>query len=171
LPAHAGRRRADLALLEQLAVGRAPHLAARGLEHDVRRREHDLVGRLADRVDHRPPDRVAQRRRVAGSTCPGLGQHHQPLGAAARVGAAEDRHAALAHAGHGADRLFDFLRVEVAAAADHDVLDAAGDEDLAFDRVGAVAVVEPAALAAAEQARSELRRAPVAAGGRGAAKL
>ena len=74
-----------------------------------------------------------------------LGQHDEPLGAAARIGPAEHRDAALADAVDRADRVLDLLRVQVAAATDHDVLDAAGDVDVAVGDVGPVAGVEPAA--------------------------
>jgi hypothetical protein len=78
---------AEAALLDQLAAGRAPHLAARGLEHRVRRRQHDLVGRLADRLTTAAPTASRSlalvRRRCARGD---LGQHHQALGAAAGSG-------------------------------------------------------------------------------------
>ena len=92
-----------------------------------------------------------------------LGQHHQPLGAGRRVGAAEHGHAALAHAVDLAHRLFDLLRVQVAPAADHDVLHAAGDIDVAVGDVGAIAGVEPAVV---EQLRRLRRVAVVAVRGR-----
>ena len=48
--------------------------------------------------------------------------------------------------GISADRLLDLLRIEMAAGADDDVLDAARDEDVAAGHIGAVAAVEPAVV-------------------------
>jgi hypothetical protein len=97
-----------------------------------------------------------------------LGQHHQALGPARRVGAAEHGDAALAHAVDAADTGFDLLRVKVAPATDDDVLRAPGDVDLTVGAVGAVAAVEPVVV---EQPCGLLRIAKVAMGCRRAAEL
>ena len=65
------------------------------------------------------------------------------------------------------DGLLDLLRIEVAPAADDDVLDAAGDVEIVADPVGAVAAVQPAVV---EQASRLLRVAEVALRGRRAAE-
>ena len=167
LAARIGRGGADVTGLVERAAGRSPHLAAGGLQHRVRRCQHDLVGRLADGRDHRPRHRFAQRDARRRRQRPRLGQHHQALGAGGGVGAAEDRDAALAHAVHRTDRLLDFLRIEVAPGADDDVLDAAGDEEVVADPVGAVAAVQPAAV---EQRGGLPRVAEIALRGRRAAE-
>ena len=63
-----------------------------------------------------------------------------------RIGAAERRDAPPAHAREGPDRVLHFLRIDVAPAADHDVLDPAGEVHLAVGHVGAVAGIEPVAV-------------------------
>ena len=111
---------------------------------------------------------TASRSAAIGGARAHLGQHHQPLGAGCRVGAAEHGDAALAHAVDLAHGLLDLLGVEVAPAADDDVLDAAGDVDLAVGDVGAVAGVEPAVV----KQLGRLRRvAEVAVGRRRALEL
>ena len=158
------RRAPTRPALVQLAAGGAADLAARGLEHRVRRRQHHVVGRLAQHGDGglddpraqrvlRPPRRVS---RVSASTT----SRSVPR---ARIGAAEHGDAAPAHAGHRADRVLHLVRIDVAPAADDDVLDAAGEVHLAVGDVGAVAGVEPVAV---EQAPRLLRIAVVARGGR-----
>ena len=98
----------------------------------------------------------------------GLGEHHDALGSARRVLAAEYRHAAAAHAGNVADRFLQLVRADVATAADDDVLFAAGDVEHAVGEIGAIAGVHPLAV---EQALGRLGVAVVAAGRRGAAEL
>ena len=97
-----------------------------------------------------------------------LGEHHDALGAARRVLAAEHRDAAAAHAGNVADRFLQLVGADVAAAADDDVLLAAGDVEHAVGEVGAIAGVHPVAV---EQALGRFRVAVVAAGRRRAAEL
>jgi len=100
-----------------------------------------------------------------------LGQHHQALGTAAFIAPAEDCHAALAHTLDCTHCLLDFLRIQVAAAPDHDVLEPSGDENVPLGQVSPVTGVEPLALAVGEQPRRQLWCAPVACGGRWPAKL
>ena len=73
----------------------------------------------------------------------GLGQNNDALGAGRSIGHAKDRDAALADSGDAGHRLLDLLRIEMTARANDDVLDAAGDVDVAAGHVGAVAAVEP----------------------------
>ena len=162
------RGRAPSAALVQLAASRAADLAARGLEHGVRRHEHHLVRRVVEEGRGDLVDPPAQRGERRGIQVARLGEHDDPLGLGARIDAAEDRHAALAHARQLADRLLELVRVEVASGADDDVLDAAGQVDVAAGDVGQVARLEPAAVE--ELARLRLV-AEVAASRRRAAEL
>ncbi len=159
---------AQPAALVELAAGGAADLAARGLGHRVRRHQRDVVGRRADEIDGHGLDLLRELRPGFLADLAGLRQDDELLGGRDGVGAAEDRHAALAHARQVADRLLQLLRVDVAAGADDHVLGAAGDEDLALGDVGHVARVEPVAV---EQLPGGLRVAVVAAGGGGPAEL
>ena len=92
----------------------------------------------------------------------------QPFGSRHPVGRAEDRHAALAYAGQLADRLFQFIGIDVAPAADDHVLGAAGDMDVAVGDIGEVTRIEPAVadqflglLGIAQVARGRRRTAEV----------
>ena len=126
-----------------LAAGRAPNLAAGGLEHRVRGRQHDIVRRQTDQIDSNRlnvANQALARRRVG---LPGLRQHDQALGPARWVRAREHGNATLANARSVADRQLQVLRVDVAPAADDQVLYAAGDVDLAVGAVGIVARVQP----------------------------
>ena len=132
--------------------GGAPDLAAGSLEHAVRRRQHDLVGRFAKRRDGRFNDALAQGlknnlvRCLATDDLAGLGQHDQPLGAGGRIGAAEDGNTTAAHAGDATDRALDFMRADVAAAPNDHVLDPTGQVDLAIGDIGPIARIEPVAV-------------------------
>ena len=137
---------AQQAFFVKAAAGGAAQLAAGGFEHRVRCGQHHFVGRLAQHFDAGVGDRLTQRGQRGGRSQPRLGQHDQALGAAARIGAAEHRDAALAHTGERTGGLFEFVRINVAPAANDDVLDAAGEIDIACGHVGAVAAVEPRAV-------------------------
>jgi hypothetical protein len=76
-------RRSPARLLDQGAAGRAPHLAAGGLEHRVGWHQQDLVGGLADGRDHRLRHGIAQAAMSDFCARADLGQHDQALGAAA----------------------------------------------------------------------------------------
>jgi hypothetical protein len=117
---------ADQAALEGVARGVAPDLAARRLEHRIRRRQHDLVGRQADHLDGRFVDLLAQRFASRGVFLARLGEHDQPLAGTHRVVAGEHCDATAADSRQVADRLFEFVRIEVATAADDQILDPAG---------------------------------------------
>ena len=52
----------------------------------------------------------------------------------------------LRSAGNVADRVLDLMRMDVLTGADDDVLDSAGDEEVAAGHVGAVAGVEPSVV-------------------------
>ena len=65
--------------------------------------------------------------------------------------------------GNVADRLLEFVGINVAAAADDQILDAAGEKDLAADQIRVVAGVEPFAV---EQLARLIGVAVVAAGRR-----
>lgn len=163
-------RRAEMGApaLVQCLARRAPDLAAGGLEHGVRRGEHHFIRRFADGVDHGPRHRFAQPRRGGRGAGPGLRQHNQAFRAGGGIGTAEHRHATPADALHTPHRILDLLRVEVAPAANDDVLHPAGDVDVARGRIGAVTGVQPAVV---EQLRGFLRIAEVAARRRWAAEL
>ena len=77
---HPGRARSSR------ARGDAADLAARGLRHGVRRREHDVVHRRADQVDREVVDALLHPHpALAASALARLGEHHDALGAARRV--------------------------------------------------------------------------------------
>ena len=87
-----------------------------------------------------------QRRACCRVGLAGFGQDNDALGARGSIGHAEYRDPALADAwdvGHG---LLDLLRIEVPPGTNDDVLDAAGDEDVASGHIAAVAAVEPAVV-------------------------
>src|SRR5262252_762451 len=93
------------AALIDLAARRAADLSARGLEHRLGWREHDLLRRAADQVDGERVDAGDELGAPRGIGLAGLREHHDPLGAARPVRHAEDRDATLADAGDIADRL------------------------------------------------------------------
>ena len=128
----------------RLARGSAADLATRCFEHGIGWYQQNLVGGQADDIDGGLVDFLAQssaRRRVDSA---GFGQHDQALAGVVRVRAGEHRNTALAHAGDVADRLLQFVGIEVAPTADDQILDPAGEVDLALDAVGIIAGVEPA---------------------------
>ena len=143
------RRRArvgsERARQQLLLRGRAPHLAARGLEHDARRDEHHPVGRHLDRGCHALDHSRLQPGALLGIARARLGDHDQRLGAERRVLHAEGDDTAAADARHLGGGLLDLLRDQVAAGLDDQVLAPAADVDLAVGAVGQVAAVEPAA--------------------------
>ena len=137
----------------------------------MRRDQQNVIGGFPDGRHHGVRNGFAQGGLVPRLSRADLGQHHQALGAAAGIALAEHRHAALAHTWDFAHRGLDFLRVQVAATPDHDVLDPAGHEDIAFGLVSPVTGVQPFAQVVGEQARRERWRVPVASGGRRPAKF
>ncbi|MNZ63815.1 hypothetical protein D3C78_819690 [compost metagenome] len=161
-------RSAEGAALEGLADGRPADLAAGGFQHAVWRRQHHHVRWQTELVGGERDDAPLQRGAGAGVAFAGFGDHHQSLACRRGGGNAEHRHAAAAHAGQLADRLLQIVGVEVAAAADDQVLAAPGDVQLAAGEIGIVAGHQPVVM---EQPGAGRRVAVVAAGGRGAAKL
>src|SRR5574340_1071436 len=114
-------------------------------EYLTARYRHRL-GRHADQADGEAVDFSADALTVRRRVLADFGQHHQPLGAASRIGGREYRDAAAAPAWQPAHRLLQFLRVEVAAAAGDDVLLAPGQEELAGRKIAEVAGIEPGAV-------------------------
>ncbi len=78
--------------------------------------------------------------------CARFSEHHQAFGTSARIGGGKCRDVTGAHADDTADGLFEFLRVDVMAATDDDVLLAAGDEQFAVGEIAEVAGVKPVAI-------------------------
>ena len=124
--------------------------------------QHDVIGGRAQDIDGRGVDLADQLLACLLFGLPSFGQHHEPLGFAHGIGAAEHRHAAFADAGNVADRLLQIVGIDIASAADNDVLDATGDVDLAARDVSEVARVQPVVV---EQLARLLRVPEVAAGG------
>src|SRR3989304_5304104 len=87
-----------------------------------------------------PAPRLSPRR---GPGFPRRGEPPQPLGAGSGIGAAEHRDATAPHARDIAHRLLELIGIDVAAAADDQVLDAAGEENLAAAELGVIAGIEP----------------------------
>src|SRR6516165_3701755 len=77
---------------------------------------------------------------------PSLHQHNDPLRAGCLVRHSKHRYAALMHAGQVCDGFLDFLRIEMPAGTYDDVLDTAGDKNVASSHVAAVAGIEPLAV-------------------------
>src|SRR6266702_2555751 len=150
------------------AARRPADLAARSLEHRVRRREHDLVRGHADQRDRERVDPGAQALPLRGIGHARFGEHDDALGARARVFRAEHRDAALADALERPDRLLELVGIDVAAGADDGVLDAAGDVDLALGDIAEVPGIDPLAV---QQLARGFRVAVIAARGRGPAEL
>src|SRR5271166_3159743 len=143
LPPHWTPRRPDAAGLIKILCGAAADLAARRLWDRTRRRKDDLVRRRAGRVSHDLVRPRLQRRSPRRIRFPRLGEDDDALGARARIGDAEHRDAALADPRNARDGFLDLLRIEMAARANDDVLDTAGDVDIASRHVGAIPAVEP----------------------------
>ena len=143
LPPQGALHRPDMAALVKLLGGAAADLAARRLWHGARWREHDFVGWCAGDVGRDLVRARLQRRARCWIGFARLGQDNDALGARGSIGHAEYRDPALADAGDVGHGLLDLLRVEMAAGANDDVLDAAGDVDVASGHVGAVGAVEP----------------------------
>ena len=135
------------------------------------RRQQHLVRRFAQNRQgrfHNPHAQRFPRGGVRGRGQPRFGQHHQALGAAARIGIAEHRHATAPHAIDRTHHIFKLMRINIAAGADDDVLDAAGQMHFAVGQVGAVTAVEPVAV---HQLSRACGVAVVTAGGRGPPEL
>ena len=149
---HAGPPAADASREPGVAGRAAPDLAAGGLGDRSGRRQHHAVGRRAEGQADLPAHRLRQggARRVAGDA--GLRHDDELLRAAVGIGHAERGHAAGADARDAAGARLGFVRVEVAARLDDQVLGAAGQEEVAAGEVAEVAAVEPA-VRADERAR------------------
>ena len=163
LPPHRLRLHRRRPALVVLARGDAADLAARGLGHGVRRREHDVVDRPADQVHRELVDAMPELVVERGVAAARFGEHHHALGAARAVHGAEHRDAAAADARQVADRLLQLVGADVAPPFDDDVLLAPGDVEHAAGHVGAVSRVHPFAR---EQALRGFGIAVVAGGGR-----
>src|SRR3569623_1081423 len=146
LPPQGGVFLLQLAIFITLAGGVAPYLSARCLQHGARRCQHHFVGRIADHPGHCLVDCGAQLLAHRRSPLAGFGDDHQSLGAERVVAARERGDAALADADERAHRLFQFVRINVVAAADDDVLHPAGDDEFAVGEVTAVAGIQPVVL-------------------------
>ena len=157
----------ETALQVARAGGGAPELAARGLEHGAGRRQDDVVRRDARDIHRRGLDALPHPVTGRPVLLAGLGDHHQPLGPVG-PGGRKDRDAAAPYAGKVADGGFQLVRMDVAAAADDDVLDPARQIDLAPGDVGQVAGLEPVAV---EQVACRLRVLVIADGRRGTVEL
>ncbi len=72
-----------------------------------------------------------------------LGNDDEPLRAAEAVVTAEGHHAAPPYPGQISDRIFEFLRVDVASGADDDVLAAASEKDIPAGNIGEIARLHP----------------------------
>jgi hypothetical protein len=134
----------ELAALVQGPRRGPAELAARGFRDRVRRREDHLLRRHVGkdgpgRFDDSPAQ-LLPCRRVAQA---GLGDHDEPFGAVAGIGAGDRGHATAPHPLHHADDPLQLLRVDVAAGPDDHVLDPARDVDLAARDVGAVPALQP----------------------------
>src|SRR6185436_7885221 len=105
----------------------------------------DVVGRHADALDHEAPDGRDDAPALADIGDARFGEHDQALAAAASIGSGKDGHASLAHAGQVRHRGFELGGVDVDAAADDEVLFAAGEVELARGEVAKVAGVQPVA--------------------------
>ena len=143
LPPWRTLRHAEPALLVEFAAGGAAGLAAGRLQHRAWRRQNHVVGRCAQQRGRQRGDGLDELPALFGLGDLGLSEHHQPFGAAARVARREHRHAPLADAGDIGHGGFEFLRVNVEAAADDDVLLAPGQKQLAGRHVAEVAGVQP----------------------------
>ena len=126
-----------------VAGGRAAGLAARGLQHAARGGEHDLVRRDAEQRGRQRGDPAVQRGQFPGVVQVRLGYQDKPFGPCARVRAAEHCHPAVLHAGEPADGLLGLVGVQVAAAADDDVLHPPGQVQLTARQVAEVTGVHP----------------------------
>src|SRR5690606_39591092 len=124
--------------VQRLARG-ALQLARGRLGHRARFDEHDLLRRDADRVGDLAGDRLLHQLQVVRT---GLGDDDDVLCAVAAVDTERD-HVAGAHALDAAGDLLGVLAGHVAPADDDDVLDPPAHDELAVDRVGEVAGVQP----------------------------
>ena len=136
------RHREILAQIE-IPCRRAPDLAARGLRDRARLHQDDFVGRPADDVGRDLLRARLQGCLRGGAAFVGLGQDHDALRAGGRIGDPEGGDPILAQAGNASDRFLDLVRRDVLAGTNDDVLDPAGDEEVAAGHIGAVAGVEP----------------------------
>ena len=135
------------AALVELAARGAPDLAAGGLQHGARRREHDVVRRHADQRHREVVDAGLAAPRAARDPVSRVSASTTTRSVPARASrlpntATQPR----ADAFEAADRLLELVGMDVAAGADDHVLDAAGDVDLACRDVAVVAGVHPLAV-------------------------
>ena len=156
---------ADATAFVQIATGRTANLAAGGFENGLRRRQHYLIGGLVEGCDGDVDELRTQGVPPRPVGFLGFREDDQAFGSAVRVRAAEHGDAAAADAGDAADGVFKLMWVDIASAANDDVLDPAGEVNLAIGGVGAVAGIEPVAV---EQALRLSGIAEISCGGRGA---
>ena len=119
------------------------NLAALRLRHGSRLDQHDVIRGHADSIDRGLPCLGAQRFARTRLDNIRLSQHDDAFRAGAWIGNAEHGHGSPANPGNIADRILDFVRIDVLTGPDDDVLDAPGDEDLAAGQIAAISGVEP----------------------------
>src|SRR6185369_15152626 len=132
-------------ILSQIEVSRSgsPDLAARSLRNSAGLHEHYFVRRTADNLGCNLLGVNFQGRLRRRVDPVGLRQDYDALGAGGRISDAKGGDAVLAQTGNGSDGLFDLVRRDVLTGADDDVLDPAGDEEVAASHIGAIAGIEP----------------------------
>src|SRR5262249_56271324 len=80
---------------------------------------------------------------LRGALLARLGHNHEFLRATARILQPKGHYATLANPFRARREFFHFVRIEISAALDDDVLSAAGDEDLAVGLKRAVPGIQP----------------------------
>src|SRR5260221_733388 len=137
----------------KLTGRRTPQFAARCFRNGTRLNEHDVFGRRVgngDRCRRDLPFEIG----VLILWGSGLGEDNQTFGSGSRIRAAERHDPTTLQSRDVAGTRLDLAGIDVATGADDDVLAATGYEQVATDRIGEVAGVQPIT---AEQLASFLR--------------
>ena len=131
----------------ELASFFAAKFSAGRFRDAARRNEFDTVGREAEPGGNFVSDGSGNCGATRGVGFPRFRDHDEFFRAGTHVLQAERDDAAFADAIGAAGELFDFVRIEIAATLDDDVLDAAGDEDFAVGAIGTIAGIDPSKFA------------------------
>jgi len=110
-------------------------------------KQFDAVGRKAEALGNLVGDGGGNFRAAGGFAVTHFRDDDEFFGAGGFVFQTEGDDAAFANAFDTRCELFDFVRIEIAAAFDDDVFDAAGDIDFALGAVGAVSGIYPGKFA------------------------
>src|SRR3984893_17375555 len=149
----------------------APQFAAGCFGDAMRRQQFHRVRRYSEVLRDVLGDRRSEPLACRGVAIACFRDNDEPLGAGSGVRRAKCGYASLAYAGNVAGDVLYFVRIEIAARLEDDVLDAPGKEDFTVRTIAAIAGIEPPGRGPRGEKRSRgCRIVKIAAGGGGAAE-